>query len=408
MKHYDYVIVGAGIIGMAIARELIKRYPDKTIAIVEKEADVAQHASGRNSGVLHAGFYYTADSLKAKFTREGNQALTRYCEEKGLAINKCGKVVVAVNEEELRGLHELKRRAALNGVALHWVNDRELLEIDPNIKTYRKALYSPSTSTVDPQEVCRAVKAEILESGVDLYLNCPYRQAKDGVVYAGSETLAYGYLINAAGLYADRIAHDLGFGKKYTIIPFKGLYIKYAKNNTDLQTNVYPVPNLKNPFLGVHYTKTVDGSIKIGPTATPAFWRENYKGFANFKLKEFMQIIGCQSRLFIANSFHFRSLAFEEMRKYIRSYLIRLSLRMVKHMDKDGFGPFLRPGIRAQLLNKETMELVQDFVVEGDSRSLHILNAVSPAFTCSFPFARYVVDQIFEKQQGGQKHVEAG
>src|SRR5690606_14086379 len=146
-----------------------------------------------------------------------------------------------------------------------------------------------------------------------------------------------------------------------------------------------PVPNLKNPFLGVHFTKTVDGSIKIGPTAIPAFWRENYKGFSNFKLKEFAQIIGYQCRLFLTNAFNFRSLAFEEMRKYIRSYFINLSLLMVKDLDKDGFGHLMRPGIRAQLLNKETMELVQDFVIEGDHRSLHILNAVSPAFTCSFP-----------------------
>ncbi|WP_372638283.1 L-2-hydroxyglutarate oxidase [Cohnella sp.] len=403
---YDYLIVGGGIIGLTIARELRQRFPDCRIAILEKEADVAHHASGRNSGVLHAGFYYTADSLKAKFTREGNLAMTRYCEENGLKINKCGKVVVASNEEELTGLYELKRRADRNGVELNWLTEEELKRIDPNVRTYQKALHSPTTSTVDPVEVCFKLKEEIAAGGVELYFNCPYKSRTDGTVHAGNKTFECRYFINAAGLYADKIAQEAGFGTPYTILPFKGIYLKYAKNKTDLGTNVYPVPNLKNPFLGVHFTKTVDGSIKIGPTAIPAFWRENYGGFRNFKAGEFVAILGYELKLFLSNAFHFRSLAIEEMKKYFKSHFIGLSLSMVKEIDRDGFGEFLKPGIRAQLLHKETLELVQDFVIEGDDRSMHVLNAVSPAFTCSFPFAKYVVDSILEKQ-GGRK-VEAG
>lgn len=406
MRSYDYLIVGSGIIGLTIARELIRRFPDRKIAILEKEADIARHSSGRNSGVLHAGFYYTADSLKARFTREGNQAMTRYCEENNLKINKCGKVVVAVNEDELKGLHELKRRADRNGVQLHWLTEAELEKIDPNVRTHKRALYSPTTSTVDPVEVCNKLKEDIRASGVDLFFNCPYIGRDGHVVKAGGETFWCSYFINAAGLYADRIAHESGFGKKYTIIPFKGIYLKYAKNKTDLSTNVYPVPNLKNPFLGVHFTKTVDGTIKIGPTAIPAFWRENYKGLSNFRLDEFLTILRYEIKLFISNAFRFRSLAFEEMKKYAKKHFIGLSTQMVKRIDTDGFGEFLKPGIRSQLLNKETLELVQDFVIEGDHESMHVLNAVSPAFTCSIPFARYVVDSICEKQ-GGQ-NVEAG
>lgn len=406
MRYFDYLIVGGGIIGLTIARELKRRFPERRIAIIEKEADVAQHSSGRNSGVLHAGFYYSVDSLKAKFTREGNQAMTRYCEENGLKINKCGKIVVATSEEELQGLFELKRRADRNGVDLRWLTENELHLIDPNVKTFKKALYSPTTSTVDPVEVCAKLREEITASGVEIFFNCPYIRKKDDLVYAGDEVFECAYFINSAGLYADKIAHEAGFGLAYTIIPFKGIYLKYAKNKTDIQTNVYPVPNLKNPFLGVHFTKTVDGSIKIGPTAIPAFWRENYKGLSNFKLGEFLAILKFEMKLFFTNAFNFRTLAFEEMRKYVKRHFIGLSLKMVKKIDSEGFGDFMRPGIRAQLLNKETLELLQDFVIEGDSRSMHILNAVSPAFTCSFPFAQYVVDAICEKQ-GGQK-VEAG
>jgi len=406
MRYYDYLIVGGGIIGLTIARELKRRYPERTIAILEKEEDVAKHSSGRNSGVLHAGFYYSADSLKARFTKEGNQAMTRYCEDNGLKINKCGKIVVATNEEELQGLYELKKRADRNGVELHWITESELRRIDSNVRTFKRALYSPTTSTVDPVEVCAKLKEEITSSGVEIFFNCPYRRQKDNLVYAGNEVFECGYFINAAGLYADKIAHEAGFGQAYTIIPFKGIYLKYAKNKTDLQTNVYPVPNLKNPFLGVHFTKTVDGSIKIGPTAIPAFWRENYKGLSRFKLGEFVSILRFEWKLFVSNAFHFRTLAFEEMKKYMKRHFIGLSLKMVKKIDSKGFGDFMKPGIRAQLLNKETLELLQDFVIEGDHRSMHVLNAVSPAFTCSMPFAKYVVDAISEKQ-GGHK-VEAG
>lgn len=202
------------------------------------------------------------------------------------------------------------------------------------------------------------------------------------------------YFINAAGLYADKIAKDYQFAKKYTIIPFKGMYLKYEKNTTDIQTNIYPVPNLAQPFLGVHFTKTVDGTIKIGPTAMPAFWRENYRKMAHFNVREVVPILFYNSLLFIRNSFGFRSLVYEEMKKYVKKPFITMSLTLVKNLDKHRFGSFMEPGIRAQLLNKTTLELVQDFVVEGDHRSYHILNAVSPGFTCAFPFSRYVVNQI--------------
>ncbi|GIP31271.1 L-2-hydroxyglutarate oxidase [Paenibacillus sp. J2TS4] len=397
---YDYLIIGAGIIGLTIAREIKSRFPEKRVAIIEKESDVAFHASGRNSGVLHAGFYYTANSLKAKFTQEGNKALRNYCKENDLKVNYCGKLVVATNEEELKGLEELKRRAEITGVELHWMDETEVARVDPNARTYRKALYSPSTATVDPIEVCQAMKKENEQNGVVFYFNTKYETYREGMVFTNHKSFQCAYVINAAGLYADKIAHDFGFGQKYTIIPFKGIYLKYAKNKTAIRTNIYPVPNLNNPFLGVHFTKTVDGSIKIGPTAIPALWRENYTGIKNFRLKEFISILYYEFKLFITNSFHFRRLAFEEMKKYVKAHFVRLSLKLVKNIDERDFGSFIRPGIRAQLLNKENLELVQDFIIEGDDRSIHVLNAVSPAFTCSIPFSKYVVDSIVEKQGG--------
>ena len=388
----DYLIIGAGIIGIAIARKLKEKFPSKKIIVIDKEKDVAFHGSGRNSGVLHAGFYYTKDSLKARFTREGNKELTKYCEENNLKINKCGKVVVALNEEELETLHELERRGKANNVELRLIDEKELESFEPNAVTYKKALWSPNTATIDPVEVSRAIKNELVSCGVDFFFGMPYKKRKnENMVIAEDKIFSFKKMINASGLYADKIAKDFGFSKNYTIIPFKGVYLEYTGKDKPIRTNIYPVPNLKNPFLGVHYTIKADGTIKIGPTAIPALWRENYNSLNGFRAGEMFQIISWESVLFFANSFNFRDLAFEEAKKFNKKYLAKLAGKMVKQIDENMFNKWSIPGIRAQLLNTKTKELIQDFVVESDGLSTHILNAVSPAFTCSLPFAEWVV-----------------
>ncbi|MGB4600418.1 MAG: L-2-hydroxyglutarate oxidase [Trichlorobacter sp.] len=397
----EYLIIGAGIIGLALARELRTRYPQADILVIEKEADVAFHGSGRNSGVLHAGFYYSADSLKARFTRDGNRMMKEYVTGRCLAINECHKVVVASDESEIEGVRELQRRGERNGVEVRVIDEQELAAIDPNAKTTQIALYSPTTATVDPTQVCHALRADLEAAGVRFLFGQGYLRRLDdsSIVTTCGLNITAGLTINAAGLYADRIARDYGFSKHYTIIPFKGVYLKYTGPDKPVRTNIYPVPNLKNPFLGVHYTVTVDGTIKIGPTAIPAFWRQNYAGLDNFSLTELLEIIGWESRLFVSDSFGFRSLALGELKKYDRAFFTGLATKMVKQIDTARFNQWSTPGIRAQLLNTDTKELVQDFVVEGDGRSIHVLNAVSPAFTCSFPFAAWVVEQHINKEQ---------
>ena len=390
---YDYLIIGAGIIGLNIAKNLKNRFPYSKILVIEKENEVGFHSSGRNSGVLHAGFYYTANSLKAKFTKEGNSAMKEFVKERGLQINECKKVVVAQDEKELEGLKELKRRGDTNGVELIWLNEEELNDLYPNIKTYKNALLCPSTATVNPKEVTKEFAKVIKEMGVEIIVSCKYLGSDSNIVSTDHGDFLAKKVINCAGLYADNIARDFGFSKDYVIIPFKGIYLKDKNNKSNLKTNIYPVPNLDNPFLGVHYTLTVDNESKIGPTAIPALWRENYKGFDNFSLKEFVQILYYEAKLFITNAFGFRSLAFSEVKKYSLSYLKGLATNLTKKMDHDGFDSWSTPGIRAQLLDKNTLELVQDFVVESDEDSVHVLNAVSPAFTSSIPFANWVVEE---------------
>lgn len=394
-KQADYVIIGAGIIGMAIAYALKQKFPAASIILVEKEPQLAAHGSGRNSGVLHAGFYYTADSLKARFCREGNAAWKAYVTKHRLKMNDCKKVVVATSEAEREGIQELKRRGDKNGVDVSIVDEHQLAEIDPNARTLGEALYSPTTATVDPVEICLHLGGELRALGVEILLSHPYEKKRGPrSIQAGGIVIDAGKIFNCAGLYADRIARDFGFCEDYTIIPFKGIHVLAARPPVPtVRTLIYPVPNLNNPFLGVHFNITADGAIKIGPTAIPAFWRENYHGLDQFNAREMAEIMGWEALLFATNAFNFRSLAFSEMKKYNREHLLSLVRPMVKELDARAFTKWAKPGIRAQLLHKKSKKLLQDFVVEGDGETVHVLNAVSPAFTCSLPFGQWVVEK---------------
>ncbi len=391
----DFLIIGGGIIGLSIARELKKRHPNASLLLIEKEKSYGLHASGRNSGVLHAGFYYTADSFKAKFTQTGNKRLTEYCKSRNIFVNMCGKLVVAKNESELAQLDELMVRAQANEVPLDSISEKEAKIIEPQVKTFERALFSPTTSSVNPSEVVRAMREDSIKEGIKLNSQVKYLKKRGKKVVKTSQgNIEFGYMVNAAGLYADKIAQDFGFSKDYRILPFKGLYL-YSKDPVGLlRTNIYPVPDLRNPFLGVHFTVTAEQKVKIGPTAIPAFWRENYKGFSNFNFEELLEIIFRQAGLFWSSDFDFKTLAIEEIQKYSQAKLVSLASSLAEGVKLTSFNKWGEPGIRAQLLNIRKRTLEMDFVTEGDGSSFHILNAVSPAFTCALPFADYVCDKI--------------
>ena len=393
-KAADFLVIGGGVVGLNIALALKARYADGRIIVLEKEALPGLHASGRNSGVLHAGFYYSSDSMKARFCRDGNRALTEYCLERSLPINRCGKLVVAADESELSGLAELLRRGRVNGVDVIEITQAEAKEIEPRVLTYRKALYSPGTATVSPKIVMQALIDDAKEAGIDIWTDSVFVGHNGRKVKTSKGDIDVGYVVNAAGLYADKIALDYGFSQDYRILPFKGLYLYANRQSVALKTNVYPVPNLKHPFLGVHFTVDVEGHTKIGPTAIPAFWREHYNGGENFDLSEFSEIVMREAGLLIRNDFGFRALAIEEARKYSKQYMRKLAGKMVKGLGRDSFHEWGAPGIRAQLFHLRERRLEMDFRFEGDERSFHVLNAVSPAFTCSMPFSRYLVEQI--------------
>jgi len=395
-KHADFVIIGAGVMGMSIAYALKRKLPTVKVLIIEKENDVCRHASGLNSGVLHAGFYYTKDSLKAQFTRDGNKALREYCEKKNIGINKCGKLVVTSNEKEELILDTLKERAQKNGVSVEIISKDQAKKVEPKVKTFSRALYSPNTSTVNPVSVMQSLKKDILDADISLILETKYIGRKKNKIDTSKGSIEYDYLVNCAGLYADTIAKDYGFSENYMIMPFKGLYLYLSKKPGWLKTNIYPVPNIDQPFLGVHFTVTLEGNTKIGPTAIPAFWKEHYEGVENFNVKEFISIIKKQSEMFLANKSQFRDIALEEMKKYSKEHLIQLASKMVEDVDRSDFLKWGKPAIRAQLLNTTKNSLEMDFVYEGDDKSFHLLNAVSPAFTCAFPMSHHISDEIIK------------
>jgi (S)-2-hydroxyglutarate dehydrogenase len=394
-NNYDFLICGAGIIGTCISIEIKKILPNSSILVIDKESEVGSHGSGRNSGVLHAGFYYTPDSLKAKFTKEGNEFLTDYCITKKLNINRCGKLVVTKDADDLKQLDVLLERGKINQIQIEEISEIDAKKLEPLAKTYKKALYSPKTSSVDPIEVLKSLQDEARKMGIDYSFQEQYLGYKNKTISTSKENYSVGHFINSAGLYADKIAVQFGFSKNYEILPFKGLYLYSTETPTPYKMHIYPVPDLRNPFLGVHVTVTVDKKAKLGPTAIPAFWRENYNSLDNFQANEFFHLTFRQMQLFFTAKFPFKELAFEEIKKHSKNYMIKKARVLAEYVDSK-FQKWGRPGIRAQLVDIKEKKLVQDFLIEGDNFSTHVLNAVSPAFTCSQPFSKYVVSQIIK------------
>ncbi|MUM78810.1 L-2-hydroxyglutarate oxidase [Pseudodesulfovibrio sp. F-1] len=388
----DAVICGAGIIGLTIARELLEAgYRD--IIVFDKEDRPGRHASGRNSGVLHAGIYYDPGSMKARLCLEGSRRLQSYCEERKLPLFKSGKVIVAREESELATLDELKRRAEANGAEVEMLDEAALAKLEPNARTAGRALYSPLTAVVDPGAILAALREELERSArVRFFFDTRFLSPRNGAVHTSQGDISYGLFINAAGAYSDRVAHTFGIAGNYRLLPFKGIYRTLKKPAADkINGSIYPVPNIKNPFLGVHFTRNVHGDVYVGPTAIPAFGRENY-GVVRGIDGEFAAILLRDLHMFLKNE-KFRAVALEEPRKYFFRHFFRDAAKLVRHIAPADFLPSPKVGIRPQLVNMQTAELVMDFMVQRHGDSLHILNAISPAFTSAMRFAELVVQE---------------
>ena len=391
----EILIAGAGIIGLTIARELVcKGYGD--IVILEKEMDPGLHASGRNSGVLHAGIYYTPDSLKAASCLNGNFLMRAYCKEKGLPILENGKVIVTRTAEELPTLDELYSRATANGAKVEIIDERQLAEIEPNARTVERALFSHYTAVVDPKAVVKSLRKDLEESGrVTIRAGCRLMGLKGSATAVTSHgEIGFSRFVNAAGAHCDTVARLFGVGKNYRLIPFKGAYRLLSKKAPfTVNSSIYPVPDIRNPFLGIHFTRGVHGDIYLGPTAIPAFGRENYGILAGIDAEG--AGIACKDLILFLSNSQFRNVALSEPLKYFPFCFYNDAARLVKKLSPSYVLHSNKVGIRPQLVDWENKQLVMDFLVARDGSSLHVLNPISPAFTSSMDLARKVVADYF-------------
>ncbi|RDI45135.1 L-2-hydroxyglutarate oxidase [Aquicella lusitana] len=396
MHESEFLIVGAGIVGLALARELIEQGAERII-ILEKESGLGFHASGRNSGVLHAGIYYPPNTLKAQLCLKGNLLLQDYCQQKGLPLVKAGKVIVARDESELPTLLQLHDRAKENGAWVEMVDEKQLASIEPNAKTVKQALYSHYTALIDNKAILNSLQQDLMQSRrVKFLFSAAFKSLKDEFTATTTKgNIRFKQFINTAGAHADRVAHHFGVGKDYYFIPFKGIYHKLKPEKAHLVNgNIYPVPHLGNPFLGVHFTKNINGDVYVGPTAIPAFGRENY-GILQGIDREMLKIVLNEIMLYCVNP-EFRKVALEEPKKYLPAYFYRDAKKLVKELEPGWLARAPKVGIRPQLISLRDKKLLMDFLVVKERHSLHILNAISPAFTSSMAFAKYIVREYFK------------
>jgi len=401
LKTYDFVIIGAGITGLSLARQLIRKDSQSSILVLEKEPRFGLHGSGRNSGVLHSGVYYEENSLKARVCGAGAKELACYCDENNLPIARMGKVIVPVREGDDAQIDILHQRATHNGANVAIVDSQQLREIEPEVVSLSgRALHSPDTAVIDPLAVLTQLVHDLLKKGVEIQFDCAVTVAdleSSTIIDNRGNRVGYGHLFNAAGQCSDHIARLFGVGNKYMLLPIKGIYFSLdKKSGIQLNGLVYPVPDLAVPFLGVHSVKTIQGSIYLGPTAIPAFGSENYKGMTGIKIDDAIRITFQLIQLYLRNNQGFRKFTNEEAGRFLKRRFVKAAGLLIPKLKVEHLQPSEKVGIRAQLLNKESHELVMDFLVEQKGNTSHILNAVSPAFTSSFAFARHVVQKLTE------------
>ena len=394
---HDYVIIGGGIVGLATAMAVGKKHPKASTLVLEKEQDLAQHQTGRNSGVIHSGIYYKPGSLKARFAREGNRSMVEFCRKHGIKHDVCGKVIVATKASELPLLDNLFQRGLDHGLAVVRLAPEKVQEIEPHVRCLA-GVRVPSTGIVNYREVS-AKYVELIKS-------------QDGTVQTGTRVnrlrevngtqvietshgeFEAGFVINCAGLFSDRVARFGGLDPGVKIVPFRGEYYELIPNKRHLvKTLIYPVPNPDFPFLGVHFTRMIDGSVHAGPNAVLAFRREGYEK-ADFNLRDFCETLTYRGFWKLARK-HFREGMREIYRSFSKAAFVRSLQQLIPEIEPADLIP-CKAGVRAQALLNDG-RLVDDFLMIRGHNALHVCNAPSPAATASLEIAKTIVAQISER-----------
>ncbi|MBK4114918.1 L-2-hydroxyglutarate oxidase [Pluralibacter gergoviae] len=392
---HDFVITGGGIIGMSTAMQLIDLYPDARMVLLEKESGPAHHQTGHNSGVIHAGVYYTPGSLKAKFCLAGNRATKAFCDENGIRYDTCGKMLVATSTLEMERMKALWERTAANGLEREWLSAAELKEREPNI-TGMGGIFVPSSGIVSYREVTAAMAKNFQRKGGEIVYNAEVTALKEHasgvVVHTGDGREFEGStLITCSGLMADRLVKMLGVEPGFIICPFRGEYFRLAPQHNQIVNHlIYPIPDPAMPFLGVHLTRMIDGSVTVGPNAVLAFKREGYRK-RDISLSDMLEMFGSGGiRRVLQNNL--RSGLGEMKNSLCKSGYLKLVQKYCPSLTQQDLQPY-PAGVRAQAVSPDG-KLIDDFLFVTTPRSIHTCNAPSPAATSALPIGAHIVSKV--------------
>jgi (S)-2-hydroxyglutarate dehydrogenase len=397
---YDFCVVGGGIVGLATAREILRRRPGASLVLLEKETELAAHQTGHNSGVIHAGVYYEPGSLKARLCRVGNRETKQFCTEHDIPIENCGKLIVATTPIEVQRLGDLKKRSELNEIAVHEVAGAELSTLEPHI-TGLAALLVPSTGIVDYRRVSRALAEDIKGQGGEVRLRSCVSSIVEGgaeveVESSQGEVTRTGRLIACGGLQADRLAQSAGLDVRLRIIPFRGEYFQLPLDQSQIVRHlIYPVPDPELPFLGVHLTRTISGRVTVGPNAVLGFAREGYPHFS-FNLRDAADTLTFPGFWGVLRK-HWRSAIGELGGSLLRSRYLQQCRKYCPELTLQDLQPY-PAGIRAQAVLGDGT-LVHDFMFADTPRTVHVLNAPSPAATAALPIARVIAARVLSEPE---------
>ena len=392
---YDFAIIGGGIVGLSTAMALSQKYPSKKIILLEKEASWAAHQTGNNSGVIHSGIYYKPGSYKAKFCREGNNALVEFCQEHDIPHEICGKVIVATEADEIPRLENIYQRGVANGLDVTMLSREEAKEIEPHVNTLQ-AILVKSTGIVDYKQVAEKYAELATKQGAELINNCrvvDIKESSEGyVLTTEKEEYKARFLVNCAGLFSDRIAQLAGVKPQARIVPFRGEYYELTPEKRYLASNtlIYPVPNPDFPFLGVHFTKMINGSVHAGPNVVLSFKREGYTK-TDFNLKDFLDTMTYPG-FWKLSAKHGANGVGEMARSWSKALFVASLQRLIPEVTAQDVVP-THAGVRAQALASNG-KLVDDFLLIDRHNALHVCNAPSPAATSSLAIGRAIADKI--------------
>jgi L-2-hydroxyglutarate oxidase len=389
-----YLVVGGGIVGLATARQILRAVPAATVTVLEKEPRWGSHQTGHNSGVIHAGVYYRPGSLKARLCRAGNASMVKFCRDHGIPVEVCGKLIVATDPDQVPGLHALRRRAAENGLAVGLLDQRRAREYEPHLRCLA-ALHVPSTGIVDFTDVSAVLAGLLARAGADLRPGVEVVGIRAGAREVVAQTTAGAVtgdvLVNCAGLHSDRLARLAGLRPAVRIIPFRGDYHQLrAESRTLVQGLIYPVPDPRLPFLGVHLTRMIDGSVHAGPNAVLALSREGYR-WRQIRLRDLVEVAGYPGTWRLARRHGGHGLA-ELRRSLSRRAFARELAKLVPELSAADLKP-APSGVRAQAVTPDG-SLVDDFLIVVGPRQIHLLNAPSPAATSALEIARELVGRL--------------